>query len=220
MDWEIAKSPAYSLLKVKLDSGEEISSEPGAMVLMRGSISIKTHTGGVTSALKRAIAGGESLFINTYRAQGSSEIWLAPSIPGDISHLKLDNSAYIVQDFGYLAHHGDVRITTAWRGFKGMFAGGGGLVWLKLEGRGGVWVNAFGGIEKFNLGPDERVIIDNFHIVALESTMDWHIRKFGGMKSFLLGGEGIVVDVSGPGEIYVQTRSMSAFASVVRRLVK
>ncbi len=220
MDWEITKSPSYSILKVKLNPGEEVSSEPGAMVLMKGSVSIKTHTGGVASALKRAIAGGESLFINTYRAQGPSEVWLAPSIPGDISYLELENSSYIVQDFGYLAHQGDVRLTTAWKGFRGMFAGGGGLVWLKLEGQGGVWVNAFGGIEKYRLGPGDRVIIDNFHIVALESGMSWHVRKFGGMKSFLLGGEGIVVDISGPGEIFVQTRSMSAFTAAIRRLIK
>jgi len=219
MHWEISKSPSNSILKVYLDSGEEVSSELGSMVLMKGPISVRTHTGRVASALKRAIAGGESLFINTYRAEAPSEIWIAPPIPGDITYIRLNNTSYIIQDFGYLAHHrSKVKITTAWRGFKGLLAGGGGLVWLKLEGYGGVWVNAFGGIERVGLGHNESVVIDNFHVVALSSTVDWNIRKFGGMKYFLLGGEGIVINLKGPGEVFVQTRSVSAFAASVRRV--
>ena len=220
MNWEVSKAPAYSLLKVKLNSGEKVSSEPGAMVFMKGALKIKTQTGGLGAAFKRAIAGGESPFINTYIAEGPSEIWFAPSIPGDISYLKLENSSYIVQDFSYLAHHGNVKVTTAWRGFKGLLAGGGGLVWLKVEGNGGAWVNGFGGIEKVSLDVGEAVTVDNFHFVAMSNGMRWKVRKFGGIKSFLLGGEGIVIEVLGPGELYLQTRSMPPFAQMISKLLR
>ena len=220
MRWELSKEPAYTLLKVELESGESVSAEPGAMVAMKGPVKIKTHTGGLGSALKRALAGGESLFLNTFVAEGPSEVWFAPSIPGDVTYLKLEGNAYVVQDFGYLAHHGDVKITTAWRGFHGLLAGGGGLMWLKVEGNGGVWVNSFGGIEEVELSGGERITVDNFHFVAMEGGMRWSIRKFGGMKSFLLGGEGIVLEVEGPGKLYVQTRSLPPFAGALARLMK
>lgn len=219
MRWEVSKSPSYTLLKVHLErAGESVTSEPGAMVLMRGPVRIKTHTGGLAAGLKRALMGGESLFMNTYVSEGPAEIWFAPSMPGDVSYIPLEGNAYVIQDFSYLAHHGDVKITTAWRGFKGLLAEGN-LIWLKAEGHGGVWVNSFGGIEKLELAPGETITIDNFHFVAMSDGMRWSVRKFGGIKSFILGGEGIVIDVQGPGTLLLQTRSLPPFAQMVRRLI-
>jgi len=218
LKWEVSKGPSYSLLKVMLGPGESVSSEPGAMVLMRGFLRIKTHSGGLGSALKRALFGGESFFINTYEADGSSEVWFAPPLPGDIAYLPLKGNAYFIQDMAYLAHHGKVDITIGWRGFKGVFTSGG-IVWLKAKGHGGVWVTAFGGLEEIELGPGESITVDNYHFVAMEEGMEWSLRKFGGIKSFLLGGEGIVVEVKGPGKLYIQTRSLPPFIGLLAKLM-
>ncbi len=209
MRWEVVCKPSYSLLKVYLESpGEELTAEPGAMAVMRGPVRIKTHTGGIGRALMRAIAGGESVWLNTFIAEGPSEVWIAPKFPGDISYFQLDGSnPLIIADTSYLASHGNVSISVAWRGFKGLLAGGGGLVWLKAEGVGGVWVSSYGGIERIDLAPGERTIIDNFHFVAMTQSVRWKVRKFGGLKSAILGGEGLVMEVEGPGTVYVSTRS-------------
>ena len=37
------------------------------------------------------------------------------------------------------------------------------------------------------------------------------MRKVGGLKSTLLSGEGLVVDLTGPGRFLLQTRSTEAF---------
>ena len=37
------------------------------------------------------------------------------------------------------------------------------------------------------------------------------MKKFGGWKSTILGGEGLVVMLTGPGRIYLQTRSPEDF---------
>mgnify|MGYP000134264807 CR=1 FL=1 len=37
------------------------------------------------------------------------------------------------------------------------------------------------------------------------------VRKVGGWKSTFLSGEGLVCDLTGPGRIYIQTRSQDAF---------
>ena len=218
MKWDVIASPAYSMLKVYLDPGESVTSESGAFVAGFGDYEIETHTGGVLKALARAFAGGESIFLNTYVARSSSEIWLAPSLPGDIKYVEID-SPLIVQDMSYIASHGDVDITVAWRGFKGLLAEGS-LVWLKLEGKGGAWLNSYGAIETRELKPGEKMILDNFHFVAMDETIKYSVRKFGGWKSFILGGEGIVIELEGPGKVLVQTRSLPPFASLLARLLK
>ena len=218
MRWEIEYGPAYSMLKVMLDPGEEVTAEAGALVMYRGDIEIKTHTGGLVKALLRRALAGESLFLNTFRAHSPAELWFAPPLPGDIMYLELRGDEYVIQDTSYLAHHGDVDLGVAWRGLRGLLAEGE-LVWFKASGYGGVWVNAYGGIKEIELKPGERMIIDNFHFVALSGETRWRIRKFGGWKSFFFGGEGLVVEVEGPGKVYIQTRILPAFARLLRRFL-
>ncbi len=220
MRWEVTNRPSYSLLKVQLEAGEEIVAEPGAMVLMSGALTVDTGTrGGVLSSLLRSIFGGESLFLNTFRASGSAEVWLAPAAPGDIHYLPLDGNGYVIQDTAYLAHHGEVSLDVSWRGFRGLLTEGE-LVWLRARGYGGVWVTAFGGIEQITVAPGETVIVDNFHFVAMDEGAAYQIRTFGGLKSFLLGGEGLVAEVQGPTRLWVQTRHLAALASELLPILK
>jgi len=62
MRYDIEFKGSYSLLKVQLNAGEELTVEPGAMVYMRGPIEVETSTGGIWKALKRSFLGGESFF--------------------------------------------------------------------------------------------------------------------------------------------------------------
>lgn len=221
MKWEVEFRPSYSLLKVRLEPGESVTAEPGAMVLYRGSINVRTHTGGgLLKGLTRALLGGESIFLNTFTAgSGGGEVWFAPSLPGDIEYYELHGEELIVQDTSYLAHHGDMDIGVAWRGFRGLLAEGE-LFWLKVKGVGGVWLSSYGGINRVELGPGESLIVDNFHFVAMTSGMRWRVRKFGGIKSFILGGEGIVIEVVGPGTVFVQSRSLPPFIEFIRKYLK
>ncbi|RLE99325.1 MAG: TIGR00266 family protein [Thermoprotei archaeon] len=216
MEWRVEHKPSYSLLKVFLKPGESVTAEAGAMVLIKGEVDIKTHTGGLSKAILRGLFGAESVFLNIFVARTSAEVWLAPRVPGDIEYIPLREESYVVQDMSYLAHHGDVDVGVAWRGLRGLLAEGE-LVWLKVEGVGGVWVNAYGGLTKIDLRPGERIIVDNFHFVAMNQYIRWRVRKFGGWKSFLLGGEGIVLEVEGPGTVYIQTRILPPLARLIRK---
>ena len=219
MKWDVTCKPSYSLLKVELEPGETVTAEPGAMVYMKGDIEIKTSSGGILKGIMRSMLGGESFWLNTYRARSPAEIWFAPSLPGDIEALNIDGKGLIIQDTSYLAHHGDISIGTAWRGFRGLLAEGE-LFWLKAEGRGLVWVTSYGGLEKLELKPGERVIVDNFHFVAMDDGMKWKVRKFGGLKSFLFGGEGLVIEVEGPGRLVLQTRSLPPFIGLISKYLR
>jgi uncharacterized protein (AIM24 family) len=59
--------------------------------------------GGVLSGLKRSLLGGESFFINTFRASAAGEVTFAPPLPGDIMHIALTGGALMVQSTSYLA---------------------------------------------------------------------------------------------------------------------
>ncbi len=218
MEWSVSQDPAYTLLKVKLSPGESITAEPGAFIAGFGEYEIKTQTGGILEGLTRALFGGESVFLNTFTAKSDAELWFAPGLPGDITYQEVDG-ALIIQDFSYLAHHGDIRVTVEWRGFKGLLAEGE-LVWLKTEGRGGVWINAYGGIEIVELDRGETMMVDNFHFVAMEPSVRYNIRKLGGWKTFFLGGEGIVAELMGPGKVYIQTRALPPFMNYIRKFLR
>ena len=213
MEYEIVYRPSYSVLKVKLSPGESIEAEAGAMMMFEGDIEVKTRSRG----LLRALTTGESLFTNTYVARSEATIWFAPSLPGDIAYIPLDGSrGVIVNDKAYLASHGDIKQKVIWRGLRGVF-GGGGLMWLHLTGVGGVWINAFGALVKEEVSPGKELVIDNLHLVALDDTLDYEIRKFGGLKTFLFGGEGFVFRVRGSGRIYLQTRNLASWYAASRR---
>mgnify|MGYP000241630811 CR=1 FL=1 len=221
MKWEKVFAPSYSLLKIRLDPGESVKAEPGAMVLMKGDIDIKTGIeGGLLKGLGRKLLGGESLFMNTFIAKGPAEVWFAPPFPGDIGYIELKGSEIHIQDVAYLAHHGDVTIGVKFRGFKGLLAEGE-VFWLKAEGVGGVWVSAYGGLDVIDLAPGEKVTLDNFHTVAIEGTVKWKVRLIkGGLKTKLFGGEGLVIEAEGPGKIFVQSRVLPPFARLLAKYVK
>jgi uncharacterized protein (TIGR00266 family) len=219
MRWEVSPGHTYPVLRVALDAGEEVVAEAGAMLLMRGPVDVSTSSRGIMKGIMRALLGSESFFLNTFRSQGQAEVWLAPPAPGDIHYLPLEGQGYILQDTAYLAHHGEVEVDVAWRGFKGLLTEGE-LVWLRARGHGGVWVCAFGAIQEVHLAAGERVVVDNFHFVAMDEGARYQVRTFGGLKSFLLGGEGIVAEVEGPAMVLVQTRHLNSLAESLLPILK
>ena len=155
--------------------------------------------------------GGESFFINTFRAEGGpGTIGLAPPYPGDIEAFELDGTLY-AQSGAFLASSGEIDIDTKWGGAKTFF-GREGLFLLKMSGRGLVFLSSFGAIVRKELH-NERFIIDTGHLVAFSEGLDFTVKRVGGLKSTLLSGEGLVAEFYGTGTLYIQTRSMDGFLS-------
>ena len=206
MEYEIVAQPSSAMVKVYLKSGETISVESGSMVAMSGELQIQTKSRG----LFRAMAAMENVYLNQFTAQTDASIWFAPSLPGDIRYITLQDKGLIVASSAYLAHHGEINQEIVWRGLKG-FMGGGGLLWLRLRGQGGVWVNSCGAIEEKEVKPGEKLVVDNLHLVCMDDTLEYEVRRFGSFRSFFLGGEGFVFEVKGDGRLYLQTRNPSIY---------
>jgi uncharacterized protein (TIGR00266 family) len=201
MKHEIKYSPAYSLLEISLDTNETIVAEAGAMVYMTPQISIKT-----------TLLGAESFFVNEYSAEkGSGKVGFVPAPVGDIQSFKVKSGKRIIlQKSSYVASTKDIHLDTEWQGFKkGLF--GQSLFMLKVSGEGQLFVNAFGAMDHHSLKSGESLVVDNYHLVAFDDTCKYDVKKFGGLKSTILGGEGLVTEIYGPGEVYIQTKNLREF---------
>lgn len=212
MQHEILYRPSFSLAIVKMETGEELSVEAGAMVSMSGNISIQTSAkGGIFGALKRSVLGGESFFINNYKSEdGPGELTLASALPGDLVYRELENETVYVQSGSYIASVPNIEIDTKWGGAKTFF-GGEGLFLLKVTGRGPLFISSYGAIHEVNLAQGEKYIVDTGHLVAFNEGLSYNVKRVGSWKSTLLSGEGLVCELTGPGKVFLQTRSPNAF---------
>ncbi|EPG68078.1 TIGR00266 family protein [Leptospira wolffii] len=215
MKIELLYKPSYSVAKVNLSQGESIQAESGALMSMSPNISIETHKaqkGGLLKSLKAAFLGGESFWMNTFTADQAGEVLLAPTLPGDLEKLELNGTVF-VQSSSYLASEPKIDIDTKFQGLKGFFSGES-LFFLKLSGSGTVLISSYGGIETLDV--EDEFIVDTGHIVAFQEGLNYEITKFGGWKSFFLGGEGFVAKFKGKGKLWIQSRNVPSLGSWFR----
>jgi uncharacterized protein (TIGR00266 family) len=214
MQIEIVYRPSYSLTVVTLGPSEAIRVEAGAMVSMSPGLTLETKiAGGIVASLKRSILGGESFFMNDYRAPAEGgEITLAPVLPGDMLVRDLKDETLVVQSGSYVASSEGIEIDTKWTGAQTFFAREG-LIMLKASGTGTLILGSYGAIHEKDLGVGEVYTVDTGHLVAFSEGMGFRVKAVGGIKSTLFSGEGLVVDLTGPGKVFMQTRSDDAFLS-------
>jgi uncharacterized protein (TIGR00266 family) len=214
MKVEIKYRPSYSLGVVSLEPNEELQVEGGSMVSMSSDISIKTQArGGLLKSLGRSLLGGESFFQNVYRGgPNGGEVTVAPALPGDLYLVDLKGESLMVQSGSYVASGDGVSVDTKWGGAKTFFASEG-LIMLRVSGQGKAILSSYGAIHEMDLAAGEQYTVDTGHLVAFSDNMGFKVRAVGGLKSTLFSGEGLVVDLTGPGKVLLQTRSTDALLS-------
>ena len=223
MRYEIKYSPSYSMLVVDLEAGEKVTGEAGALTYMTPNIDVRTRLRerGILGSLGLKILGGQSLFVNDYIAEGRlGQVALVAAPVGDIQVLKVEpGRGYIVQKAAYLASTEDVELDVKWEGFtKGLF--GQGLFMIKVYGKGDLFINTFGAIDRHELAAGEELVVDNFHLVVFSDSCDYKVTKFGGWKETILSGEGFITHIRGPGEVYIQTKNLREFVEWLWTLIE
>lgn len=212
MEVSVQHRPSYALAAARLGADESIQVEAGSMVGMSTGVQVETKArGGLLKSLARSMVGGESFFVNTYRAPSQGgRVLLAPALPGDIVVRHLEGETLLVQSGSYVASSEDVDVGTKWGGAKTFFAREG-LILLKIGGTGTLVLSSYGAIEEMELDEGETFTVDTGHLVAFSDRLGFSVRRVGGLKSTLFSGEGLVVDLTGPGRFWLQTRSEDAF---------
>lgn len=200
-----------------MNRGDKITAEAGSLVFIRGDIETVTsmRRGGFLKTLKTAALGGESFFVNNFIArEDNCTLGLTGSMLGDIEVINV-KEGFIVQSGAYVASTNDLTLDTQWQGFtKGIF--GSNLFMLKTLGEGDMFVNAWGGILSADLKEGEKMILDNYQLVAMSDSAEYRVTKHGGLKTSILGGEALVIEITGPGTVYYQTKNFTEF---VRALI-
>ncbi|MEM4366689.1 MAG: TIGR00266 family protein [Candidatus Anstonellales archaeon] len=209
-----------SYVELDLEKGEVCNAEPGALVSSSGEIKLESKLqGGLGGALMRSLGGGESLFINKITAQEKAKVVLAGPIAGDVAAIELDNEEYLLGDNCYFAHTGEVEVTAKLGGLTSLTAGSG-LAFALVKGKGTVFIGAGGSIVEKELKDGETFYVDNGSFIAASTKMK--IEKFiagHGLASKILGGEGIMFKVHGPGRLYYETHSVRSLASLVASMI-
>lgn len=177
------------------------------MAMMRGDVSTSTSTrGGFMKGLRRVL-GGSSFFVNDFTSQNGGVVGVAGPLPGDLAETSIDaGGALLVQSGCWIASDATVDVDAKWGGSKGFFSGAG-LVLLRCSGSGQMLLSSYGAIRSVTLAPGETITLDTGHVVAFDETVQYTVRKAGGWKSTLLGGEGLVTEFAGPGRVWLQTRN-------------
>lgn len=210
MEIDIQFRPSYSLALVKLAPNERIRADSGSMVSFSSGLEIETKAeGGFLKSLGRAVLGGESFFQNFWKAgpQGG-DLTLAPDLPGDIITIELSGKPLMIQSGSYLASEAGVELTAS-LSMKALKAGEG-VSMLEATGTGKLLVSSYGAIYEKTIAAGEKYFVDTTHLVAFDGSLQVQTKAVGGVKSTLLSGEGLVVEMTGPGRIFIQSRSPQA----------
>lgn len=211
MEAEVRNRPSFANIHVQLNPGDRLIAEADAMASMSSDIQMSTRfNGGAVQAVVKRVFGSESLFVNEFTANSPGEMVITQPFPGDIECIELKGNTMFLQPGAFLACEPGVNLGLGWAGIAS-FVGKEGLFRLKVSGHGRVWFGAYGGI--FVREVESEYVVDTGHLVAYEPTIGIRMGMAGGIFSSFFGGEGLVTRVSGPGRIYMQSRSMDGLAA-------
>jgi uncharacterized protein (TIGR00266 family) len=214
MKFDIKYKPSYAMLVASLEQGETITAEAGAMTYMDPTIEVHTRKRekSLLGSLGLSIIGGQSFWVNDYTAtNGAGEAAFVAAPVGDIEKLEVSpGKGFVIQKSAYIASTSGIDLDIKWEGFsKGLF--GQGLFMLKATGTGQLFINTFGAIDVHTLQPGQTLIVDNFHLVGFSESCSYKVTRFGGLKETMFSGEGLVTQITGPGDVHIQTKNVREF---------
>ena len=154
-----------------LEAGESMITERGSMVWMSANMRMETKAGGLGKALGRMF-GGESLFQNTYTAEGGpGMIAFASSFPGAIRAVEITpNMPVIAQKSAFLAATPGVDLSIHFQKKVGAgFFGGEGFIMQKLSGHGMAFLEIDGSAVEYTLAPGQQIIVDTGNLAMVDA---------------------------------------------------
>jgi uncharacterized protein (TIGR00266 family) len=207
------------VLELQLGSGESVIAVSGELSWMSQSIELQTTmqsgAGGFGGIFKR-VAGGGSLFMTQYTAQGAPGLLaFATHMPGHILPVDVSpGGGYMIHRHGFLCGTPGVEISAGFQQSLGAgIFGGEGFVLQKLTGSGQAWIELDGEVIPYTLAAGETLRVHPGHVGMFDSTVSFGITRISGIKNMLFGGDGIfLAALTGPGRIWLQSLPISNLA--------
>ena len=220
MRYEV-KGGSFPVVVCNLDSGEQMITEKGSMVWKSPNMKMDTRGGGLGKMFSKAFSG-ESMFQNTYTAQGEGMIAFGSSFPGQIKVVTIaPGQEMIVQKSAFLAAESGVELSIHFSKKLGAgFFGGEGFIMQRLSGCGIAFVEIDGELVEYELKPGQQIVVDTGNVAGFEPGVQMDIQQVPGLKNKLLGGEGLFNTVlTGPGLVWLQTMPICNVAASIRPFI-
>lgn len=226
MKYEMTGGTAYPLVKLLLDKGETVKIERGSMAYKKdveivGKLNSNTKGfGALLGSIGRSLTSGESMFITEATGKSNnSEIGIAPSSIGKIEKLTVGSSQYRLNTNAYLASDASVSYKMVRQNIsKAFFGGTGGLFVMETQGVGDLLIASFGDIIELEVTPNLPLTVDNNHVLAWSSDLDYNIEIASGTFGFTTG-EGLVNTFRGSGKVLIQTRNIESLALDIAKFI-
>ena len=220
MRYEI-KGGSFPVVICYLENGEQMITESGAMAWMSPNMKMETKGGGLGKMFSKAISG-ESLFQNTYTANGSGMIAFNSSFPGRIVPITIaPGQETILQKSAFLAAEAGVKLDMHFnKKFSAGFFGGEGFIMQRLSGNGTAFVEIDGELIEYDLQPGQQIVVSSGMLAGFTPGVQMNIQQVPGLKNMLLGGEGLFNTVlTGPGKVWLQTMPIYNVAAAIRPFI-
>jgi uncharacterized protein (TIGR00266 family) len=123
-----------------------------------------------------------------------------------------------MQGGAFMACSSNVQYNTKFQGAKSLLSKES-TFFLRAFSEGGsgqVFYCAYGAIKEIEVSEDAPIAVDNGHLVAFTDGVTYRVAHSGGMKSTMFGGEGLILELSGSGKVWIQTRNLQ---SLVDRII-
>jgi len=218
-------------LHISLNKGEIIYAESNAMVMMDATLDLEASMqGGFLSSLVRNFANDQSFFRQKVTAvRGDGDILLSPKFSGNIEVIDVNaNNEYYLNDGVHLASEATVKMENKTQSIgKALFGGSGGFIITKASGQGKVAVGSYGDIFELDIDESTPRIIDNNHVVAWSTTLNYELSASTSQKKGIIGnllnsqltGEAMITKFSGRGKVYICSRNKIDFAAWIASLL-
>ncbi|MQN00735.1 MAG: TIGR00266 family protein [Lachnospiraceae bacterium] len=202
------------VLKVQLDSGENIQCEAGAMSWMDNEIEMQTSAGGLGKMFGRMLTK-ENAFMNTYLANRPGEIAFSSKFPGSIRAVEVTpGNGLIVQKGSFLASCGNINneVYIQKHLSRGLF-GGEGFLMRRFTGSGLVFLEIDGSAHEYDVPAGDCKIVDTGYVAAMSESCRMEVQTVKGIGNVLFGGEGLFnTVVYGPGHLILQSMPIASTA--------
>lgn len=206
------------VLEIKLNNGESVICEGGAMTYRTHAIEMKTSLGGVSGVISRSFSK-EGIAFNQYNALADDQtVAFASKMPGQILPINISSShELIIQKSAFLASSVGVDRKISFQKKLGAgFFGGEGFIMQRLSGEGVAFLEIDGSLIERELADGEVLLVDTGHVAAYDASVTMTIESVKGVKNILLGGEGLFnTKLVGPGKVYLQSMPISRLAGII-----
>jgi uncharacterized protein (TIGR00266 family) len=200
---------SFPAVNVKLETGESVITQSGAMAWEEPTITMETNAeGGLLKSIGRSFSGTSLMFVTHTATQDDSDITFSASFPGTIMEFQIDaDHEYFAQKSAFLVADPTVKIDASVNKnfWAGLFSGEG-LILQKYSGEGTMLAEIDGSVVELDLAEGEKIKVETGHVAVFESTVAFDVEQVSGFKNILFGGQGLfLTTLTGPGKVYLQT---------------